>query len=195
MNNITGAFLIGGKSKRFGRDKVVYPIGREVLSQKAIDIVKTVAKDIILIGHPRKELSHYKTVEDLVPGSGPLGGIYTALSVAKTEYVFVFAADMPFLNIELIKHMATLAGDHDIIIPSWSNGTEPLHAIYRKTLTSPIKSMIEKKHFKIDRISEVEGISILKVTEDIVRTYGDPKKIFHNVNTLKDLEMVSNLIQ
>ncbi len=184
----TGAVLIGGKSRRFGTDKVVCPVAEKPMAKKVIELVSRIFDGVILIGHPRKELNDYKIIEDIVPDRGSLGGIFTALSVAKGEYVFVFGADMPFLNVELIKYMITVTDKHDIIIPRWSKGIEPLHAVYRKSLIPNIKSLIEKDYLKISTLIEMKDISTLEITEEKIRSFGDPEKIFFNVNTPDDFK-------
>ncbi|MCD6571491.1 MAG: molybdenum cofactor guanylyltransferase [Deltaproteobacteria bacterium] len=188
---MTGIVLIGGKSKRFGKDKIITPIDDKPMIRKVIDVIQDMFDEVILVGHPRDDLNTFKIVEDIIPGCGPLGGIYTALEVAKNKYIFVFGADMPLLDTEFIKHMVSLADKHDIILPIWREGMEPLHAIYNKALIPTIASLIDRKFFKIAQLIGLEDVSVLKVTEDQIRTFGEPERIFLNINTITDLKTIS----
>ena len=190
MKKMTGIVLIGGKSKRFGKDKIFTPINGKPMTKKVIDVIQDAFDDIILIGHQRDGLNTLEVVEDIIPDCGPLGGIYTALKVAKTNYVFVFAADMPLLDIKFIKYMVSLAGKHNIIMPVWNNRIEPLHAIYNKELIPIIASLLNRKLLKIAKLVDREDVSVLKVTEDQIRASGEPERMFLNINTIADLETI-----
>jgi molybdopterin-guanine dinucleotide biosynthesis protein A len=182
---MTGIVLIGGQSTRFGADKVVARVGPAVLIERVMETLAPLFQEVILIGHRRKGLQGYRVVEDLVPGSGPLGGIYTALSVAKTPRCFVFAGDMPNLNQALIRHMMEVEGDHDALVPVWARGREPLHAIYHKRTMPAAGAMLERGIFRT--LDLLENVNTVLVPEEIIRAYGDPEVVFANVNTLQDL--------
>ena len=53
---------------------------------------------------------------DVFPDCGSLGGIYTALDAAETEWALVIACDMPFLSAPLPGYMAGLLQSGDILL-------------------------------------------------------------------------------
>lgn len=182
-----GIVLIGGKSKRFGKDKVVAKVGGRPLVDHVTEVIQPLFDEVIFIGYKRDNLDSYSIVEDLMPGCGPLGGIYTALKYAKTTHVFVFAADMPNLNGRFISHMISRAEneDHDVVIPIWSKGIEPLHAIYHIRILSVVESMLRTETFRImDMLNKVD---VLPIHEDEIRQFGRPEIIFSNINTVDDI--------
>ena len=185
---MTGIVLIGGQSTRFGADKVVARVGPTVLIERVVETLAPLFHEVILIGHRRKGLQGYRVVEDLVPGSGPLGGIYTALSIAKTPRCFVFAGDMPNLNQALIRHMMEMEVDHDALVPLWSRGKEPLHAIYQRRVMPVVESMLERGILRT--LDLLENVNTVLVPEEVIRAYGDPQVVFANVNTLQDLDRI-----
>jgi len=182
---MTGIILVGGKSSRFGRDKVITPIGDKPLIEHVMDVIRPIFDEVILIGHTRDNLDTFTIQKDIMPGLGPLGGIYTALNVSKTPYCFVFAADMPNLNRGLIEHMGSKAEDQDVILPVWSMGREPLHAIYNRRVIPIIKELLEKNNLKVFNL--LSRVNTMKITEDTIRSYGDPEVIFANINTIHDI--------
>jgi molybdopterin-guanine dinucleotide biosynthesis protein A len=189
LPDITAAVLIGGKSRRFGRDKVVEPLDGIMLVERVISVLKPLFPEITLVGHVRQEIAGYKTVPDIIPGCGPLGGIYTALVSSKSPYCFVFAADMPNLNMGLIRYMAGLKEKADIIIPRLSKGMEPLHAVYSNTAIPVIRNLLEKKQFKISNL--IEQMNTEYIGHHSINAFGDPLRIFSNINTLSDIDISS----
>jgi len=183
---MTGGVLVGGKSRRFGRDKVLSEFKGTPLLDHVVGVLRPHFDDVILVGHRRKGLQRHRGLEDIRPGCGPLGGIYTALHATSAEHCFVCAADMPHMNPGFISHMTSLADDHDIILPVWSKGREPLHAVYRRTVLPLVEELLAKGCFKI--FSLVEQVDTLFIPEDAIRRYGDPAVMFSNINTLHDME-------
>jgi molybdopterin-guanine dinucleotide biosynthesis protein A len=186
---MTGIILIGGKSTRFGRDKVVAPVGDKILIEHVIEVINPLFDEVILIGHKRQDLNTFTIIEDLRPGCGPLGGIYTALSTSHSPYCFVFAADMPNLNEQFISHMISCANNHDVVLPIWSKGREPLHAIYHKRVLPIVKSLLDANTFKIFNL--LNQVNTLTISEDSIRKFGRPEEMFANINTIHDIHSVS----
>ena len=186
--DITAAVLIGGKSRRFGRDKVVEPLGGVMLVERVVSVLKPLFSEIILIGHPRQKIAGYKTVPDITPDCGPLGGIYTALISSTNPYCFIFAADMPNLSTGLIRYMAGLKEKADIIIPQVPKGIEPLHAIYSKTAIPFIKDLLAQRKFKI--LNLIEQMKIEYIENQSIKYFGEPLRIFSNINSLSDIDIV-----
>ncbi len=186
--DITAGVLIGGKSRRFGRDKVVEPLGGVMLVERVVSVLKPLFQEIILIGHQRQKIAGYKTVPDIIPDCGPLGGIYTALETSKNPYCFIFAADMPNLNTGLIRYMAGLKEKADIVIPKVPKGIEPLHAVYSRTAIPVIKDMLAKRSLKI--LNLIEKMKIEYVEYQSIKYFGDPLRIFSNINSLSDIDTV-----
>ena len=182
---MTGIVLIGGRSRRFGTDKVVAPVREKILIQHVIDTIEPIFGEIILIGHKRRELRNFTIIEDIMPGRGPLGGIYTGLSVCRSDHAFFFAADMPHLEAGLIQYMISQAGDHDIVIPVWSQGREPLHAIYHRRNLPAVKKLLDEDQLKIFNL--LQSADTLYIPEETIRLYTDPGIAFSNINTMHDL--------
>ena len=190
MYLMTGIVLIGGKSKRFGRDKVLTTIGHKPLIEHVVDVIQPLFDEIILVGHMRKGLEKYRVVEDIRPGCGPLSGLYTALATIRGDSCFIFAADMPNLNRDFITFMISQLDGHDVVMPIWSKGREPLHAIYHKRILPSAASLIEQNDFRI--FSMIDKVDTLFIPEDVIRTFGDPLKMFSNINTPYDLDIMTS---
>ncbi|MBC7772353.1 MAG: molybdenum cofactor guanylyltransferase [Pyrinomonadaceae bacterium] len=89
--------LVGGKGRRFGRDKLVEPFAGGMLVESSIRALREVfGARVALVGDcdPAIPPLAGRHVRDLFPGAGPLGGIVTALEVFAAP-IFVLAGDMP----------------------------------------------------------------------------------------------------
>jgi len=86
-NNIVGAILAGGQSKRMGKDKLFLEFNNKKLIEHTIDKVKKYLKKIIIITNQDNEFfskNNLITVKDCIEGQlGPLVGILTAMKWAK----------------------------------------------------------------------------------------------------------------
>jgi molybdenum cofactor guanylyltransferase len=183
--------LAGGKSARLGRNKLMETVGGRNLLERVIarlayfnsEIVLVTAQDSALpdlTGHPG-----LKIVTDKIPGKGSLGGLFSGLTESERPYNVAVACDMPFLNLDLFKHMIGLAEEYDAVVPLIDDFTEPLHAVYSRNCLPAIQYLIEK-----DRLSILELFKIIKVryvkTGDIEKF--DPRHLsFFNINTEADL--------
>ena len=142
---MTGAILAGGKSSRFGQNKALYPVNGRSMIEWIIDTLKKFTEELFIVANDPGQYAflNIKVHEDRYPGLGPLAGLHTALTHARTNQVFVVACDMPFLCEALIKAMIEAAKETDTIVPYTEKGPEPLHAIYHKGLLLVVEHLIK----------------------------------------------------
>lgn len=98
---VSGIVLAGGRSARFGRDKLAEPIGDTPLLHRAIDAVAAVAAEVIVVAPPDIQPpipDGVRLVHDSAPYEGPLAGCLIGLTAAREPLVLVAGGDMPFLE-------------------------------------------------------------------------------------------------
>jgi molybdopterin-guanine dinucleotide biosynthesis protein A len=101
----TGIVLAGGRSSRFGRDKLAERIGQLSLLEHAIRAVSAVAREIVVVGRPPGEtggIPGVTYVPDPEPFGGPLVGLRTGLEVAGEPLALVVGGDMPSLHPDVL---------------------------------------------------------------------------------------------
>jgi len=183
--------LAGGSGTRLGRDKAFEIIGDGLLLQKVIDVVSFAESIILVTGSGPKYVSeladypHIKVIADILPGRGPLGGIYSGLAASTAPYSLVVACDMPFLNGDLIRYMLAVAPGYDAAIPRLSGMLEPLHAVYHRSCLEPIKAKLEAGRLGIHKIFDT--LHTRYVEEEEIDRYDPAHLSFFNVNTEADL--------
>jgi len=190
ITDISAYILAGGKSSRFGENKALYDYEGTPLVQRVVETVRSVIPSAGIIAN-QPELYTFLGLPihtDIIPGLGPLGGIYTALSYSSTRYVFMAACDMPDIAPKVIEYMISITGDNDVIIP-WNDGLyEPLHAIYSRSCLEVIESMLKREQRRVSILLENENITTRKVLRDEINSLADPSLIFRNINFKADLK-------
>ncbi len=194
---MTTIVLTGGKSLRLGRDKALEEIGGQTIIERVIARLTPLDTEIIL-ATTQSNLSllpdlGVKTVVDVYPDKGALGGIYSGLKASPSFHSLVVACDMPFLNIALLRHLIELCPPFDVVIPKVDEKTEPLHAVYSKNCLAPIEAML-----KLDRLKISDFFNAVKVryVEDAEVEKFDPERLsFFNINSKADLERARALLE
>ncbi|MFD2200174.1 molybdenum cofactor guanylyltransferase [Shivajiella indica] len=181
-NNITGVILAGGKNSRMGSDKGLLQVGGKSIMERQIEVLQSLVKEIIII-HNGNNYGHLgvKIFKDIIPDSGPMGGIYTALMVSQTSKIFILSCDMPFISSELVKMIFNEADNCDIAIPRHGKKLEPLCAVYDKSCLVTFKELLDQKALKMMDALDFFKVNEITVPQEILAT-----QPFANINTPED---------
>jgi len=108
---VSAIVLAGGRSSRFGRDKLAEPIDGRSLLEHAIETVRPFATEILVVVAPGTEPAVARDVllvHDRAAFEGPLAGLLAGLAAAGEAVALVTAGDMPHLVAEVVERL--LAG-------------------------------------------------------------------------------------
>ncbi len=186
-NDITGALLAGGESRRFGRDKSLADWNGRPLIEKAATALTATCGHVILLANDPEPYSFLglEHTPDLRPGKGPLAGLEAALAAA-TQWVLLAACDMPCLSVRLLRHLIRVKNGFRAVIPEGPQGPEPLCAIYHRSMLAEIRAMLDRNDLAIRRLATLAGVQTIPAAE-VADIDPDPL-IFANVNRPEDLE-------
>ena len=193
--DITGMILAGGTSRRFGRDKASEPLEGRPLLQWVEQRLEQVTQEIIVVKAagqklPALELPRPLTViEDVIPGKGPLGGIYSGLQAASHELSLAVGCDMPLLSVPLLRRLCALADGYDVVIPRRAGRLQPLHAVYRRDCREAMQRELQAGRLEV--ISFLHAVRVRYVDEDEWAPYDKEGFSFFNVNAEADLVQAS----
>lgn len=150
LPDITGVILIGGKSRRMGRDKAFLPWDGAPLLEKVLRIFRDNFATVLLVGSKDERYAGYglELVPDIYPGSA-LGGLYSGLYHAKDGHIFVASCDMPFPSGELLRHLCSLKEGFDCVVPETALALEPLFAVYAKSSLPAMLKLLESGNLRI----------------------------------------------
>ncbi len=135
----SAVILAGGRSSRFGRDKLAEPVDGRPLLEHTIDAVRPFARQIVVVRAPaaavpgraardaeaeaardaeaEADLSlppDVSFVHDSVAYEGPLVGLVVGLRAARETFVVVVGGDMPTLVSSVIEALLTELDDPEI---------------------------------------------------------------------------------
>lgn len=194
LEDVTVAILAGGKSTRMGADKALTALLGRPLVEHAAARLRGLGRETLLItntpeAHAGAGLPMFS---DVIPGKGPLGGIYTALTHAAGDYVLVVAVDMPFLNRDLLRYMIGLAAGHDAVVPRMGGLPEGLHAVYGKACLEPIRARLAAGRLSVKGFFADVRVRYVEAAE--IDRFDPERRSFFNVNTPDDLEAARRLL-
>jgi molybdopterin-guanine dinucleotide biosynthesis protein A len=180
--------LAGGKSSRIGQEKAFLRIGERTIIEEQRDTLKKVFEEIIIVTNDRKKFKNISTkvVTDIIPDSGPMGGLYSGLSVCSNIHSFLVGCDMPFINVELIGYMIRHIGENDIVIPRSSRGVETLFAVYSINCLDTIRTQLEQGKLRLFDILNFHRVKYISFKE--VEKFDPQGFSFFNVNNPTDYE-------
>ncbi len=196
---ITAVILAGGRSRRLGRDKAVEPFDGEPLIRRVIRRASeavSARKVVVVVSDPERAAAlplddHHLTAVDVFPDCGSLGGIYTGLDAATTEWSLVTACDMPFLSTPLLAHMAGLRDGVDAVVPLVDGRPEPTHALYNRRCLPAIEAKLRSGQLKISGF--FDDVTVRYVLEDDIRNFDPILLSFFNINRPEDLARATEL--
>ncbi len=147
----TVAVLAGGKSSRFGSNKLFFKIGsRTMLEWVLYAALDSGANEIILsvkspeFNVPDEFENKLKVIKDEVEDYSPLVGIMSAARAASNPDIIVVSADSPLVTSNFLNLLYSYLKQVNVdgVIPIWNDGKiEAIHAAYR---TQPVLAACEK---------------------------------------------------
>ncbi len=183
-----GFAVAGGRSRRMGREKALLPWGETDLLGHALYRLREMCRTVAILSGSthRFEDRGVPVRPDLEMDAGPLGGVLTGLTILEADLGLFLAVDLPLVTVELLRHLVTLAEGHDAVVPISPGGPEPLCAVYARSCAEPIRARIDRGQLKMTSFWPDVRVRRVEATE--VARFGDPERLFLNVNTAADYE-------
>jgi molybdopterin-guanine dinucleotide biosynthesis protein A len=191
------AIQAGGESSRMGQDKALLPLQGQPLVSRVMARLSGIASEIFVTTN-RPEDFRFLAVPlypDLYPGTGALGGLYTALQAAGQPLVAVVACDMPFASADLLAYSRDrlLSSGADVAIPRSEEGFEPFHAVYRRETCLPaVKKALEAGERRL--ISWFPDVIVSPILPEEWLPHDPDLLAFWNLNTPEDFRQAERWI-
>jgi molybdopterin-guanine dinucleotide biosynthesis protein A len=187
--DLTAFVLAGGKSSRMGTDKAFVDYEGRTLLARALDLARSVASGVWIVGSKEKFAAFAPVVEDIFRDCGPLGGIHAALRASPTELNLMLAVDMPFVSSAFLQYFITQArgaSDAAVVVPRGDAGWQPLCAIYRREFTGVAERALRAGRNRIDRL--FDELRTRVIVQEEFEGAGFSPAIFRNLNTPEALQ-------
>ncbi len=187
MENISAIILAGGKSSRMKFNKEFIKIKNEYLVHKQVRELKEVFNEIIIVSD---NVEHYEgldvhVVSDILHGSTPLIGLHAGLYHSTSEYNYVIACDMPYINFEFISYLESLIDESDAYVSKYHNYIEPFNAIYNSKIINTIEDFISSGNYGFQKM--VQLLDTKYIPESKVSKFQGYYDMFKNINNESEL--------
>ena len=193
---ISITIMAGGRSSRLGTNKALVEVGGQRIIERILARVYGLGDEVLLITNTPDEYAYLglPSFVDLIPGKGPLGGLYTALSCARNEHILALSCDQPFLNRDLLAYLIGLRRGYDVVVPLDREGyPQSMHAVYGKGCLDPIRRCLEADRLKV--IGFFPSVRVREVAGDEIDRFDPQRLSFLNVNTPEDLAEARRLAE
>jgi molybdenum cofactor guanylyltransferase len=169
-----------------GRDKALIRIDGVTLIERAVRRLGQACDPVLIAPGARHiDVPGFVSVDDAVPGVGPLGGLVAALHASRHPLLAAVAVDMPWFDPILLRLLAEGIAGHEACVPVTDRGPEPLHAVYaRASVTAGDAALSGTDHSLRGLLSRVR---VRYVSEDEWRRAGVSPGFASNLNTPDDL--------
>ncbi|MGH7560922.1 MAG: molybdenum cofactor guanylyltransferase [Gemmatimonadales bacterium] len=192
------ALIAGGLATRMGGlPKGLLEVGGTRILDRLVEaVVEAFGAPPLLVANAPESAgwrADLRAVSDTRPGGGVLSGLLTAVLETPAPVVCV-AWDMPFVPAALLVGLAEGLSEHDVCLPASGGrrGVEPLCAAYGPGCAEPIERAIARGDLRA--IAFHDEVRVRVLPEEQVRRFGDPARLFFNVNTADDLALADRMV-
>jgi molybdenum cofactor guanylyltransferase len=187
---IAGFILAGGGSSRMGRDKALLELDGVPLVMRTAKLVESVSgAPAAIIGAPDVYGSlGFRVIGDDFPGTGPLGGLATALRASSAAWNLIVACDLPYLTREWLEYLIgrAVASKADAVVPMNELGAEPLCAMYNKSCERAIWAALDRGTRKVT--DGLAGVRVESIERSAWKAFDSEGYLFKNMNSPADYE-------
>jgi len=188
--NRTVVVLAGGRSSRFGRDKLAEPIdGRPVLD-RTIAALGDLADEILVVTGPDSVIAvpeGVHVVRDRVAFKGPLVGLVTGLEAARHGTVVVVGADMPWLRTEVLALMlAAVRPDIGAVVLGSGGRRQQLPLVLGRDVSLEVaRRLTDSGERRLGAL--LDALEVAVVAEETWRMIDPDAETLRDIDTPEDL--------
>jgi len=195
---VSGAILAGGSSRRLGTDKRLVRVDGRPLLARTVNTLRCLVDDlnVIVADDSDRDVVNAAlgtsgddvTVQtDARTGIGPVAGLEAALQAAEHDLVLVVATDHPDLRPDVLALLIERARATDALAVALDGqyGGEPLLAVYRTAALVAVRAQIDAGVRRLQDVLAALGPTVIAASE--WRAH-DPDGV-----TLRDIDVPEDL--
>lgn len=189
MADEVGAIVLaGGRGRRLSPDKGRLLVANVPIVARVVGAAAQVAGRVVVVGGTSlPEGLDVSVVPDDVSYGGPLHALLLGLRALKTPRVLLLAWDMPFPTPELLRYLCESLGDDAAAIPVVDGQPQPLCAAYAASCVPVIEAL--SGGVSLPMWALFPRVPVRWVLEQELAQFGEPRRLFFNVNTAADLKL------
>lgn len=181
-----GLLIAGGRSSRYGKQKLFETYKNEPLFMKSVRAMREAGIDDVYVITNKDLASHFQDISiicEQTPFEGPLYALYegmTRLSTSGFSHFQVLAGDLPEIDASMVKYLLNTATAHefsDILLPEHLGRLQPLHGLYHRRCLPLIENLLPTTR-------KMSGLYEQAVTRTV--PFADDSRYFININRQTD---------
>lgn len=158
----SAVLMMGGASRRMGRDKATLPYGEELLWRHQLNTLKATGfralalsvGETFPLACGQAEVGGYPLLPDQATGQGPISGLREALRWSSTEQVLLLAVDLPKMSAAYLKKLLASAEQGAGVLPIHGEFIEPLVALYPQAALPVVEDLIARQQYKLQGVTD-----------------------------------------
>jgi len=179
--NFSGIVLNGGRSSRMGIPKGEMDfLGRPLIERSIDALVEAGASEVIIVGGKPfvANAKGVRSVEDVYPDEGPLGGLITGLLNARMDQAVVLSNDLMSIDGSTIRRILDFGQLADLAIPMAGGVPQVLTALWKVSCLKVLESAFKSGSRSLKSV--IGNLDVVEILE-----LDDAK--FVNANTQSDI--------
>jgi molybdopterin-guanine dinucleotide biosynthesis protein A len=196
------AILIGGRSSRFGSNKLIHTIQDKPIALHVLSAAQALSDSICFVSRPESEanelLSRYgEVIFDQEGFVGPLAGVCAALHWSKRASVLVLAGDIPRVTGDVLRRIVearsnprgSLTNAAQVVAPSVDGVLQPLCAVYATALAPRCLQLLQQGRRAAHSLFDV--VDGVRVDAASLGEREDVALMLRGVNTKEELSTIA----
>ncbi len=181
--------LAGGRSRRFGGDKLLYRINSLRTIEYVVRAAQEVCDYVCVVAKGREKFADLgiPVEEDLLPDQAPIVGLYTALKLCQRDRLLILSGDIPLIKPEVLRLLMEEFRE-PVTVFSTQGKLHPLVGIYSKALYSLVEEFLKLGRRSL--IDLLRSLDFKAVGEDRLRQVDPRLESLTNMNTREDLSVI-----
>ena len=186
--SVSAIVLAGGRSSRFGRDKLAEPIDGVPMLWRTIEAVRAVVDEVVVVTARDSTMTLPSAVQEVHDdGGGPLVGALAGLLEASGDTALVVGGDMPWLHHDVLIALIECVGPGVTAVALESDGRRqqlPI-AVTRDPTLAVARRLVDAGERRFGAL--LEALDTVTLAEGQWRTL-DPA-----ADTLRDVDVPGDL--
>lgn len=174
-----------------GMPKAMAELANRPLVSRVVATVGSAGLDPVVVAKPDSPLPKLdcRVLTEPSEPRHPLTGVLAALGASAGRGVVTIACDMPLVPSKLLTWLAQL--EEPVAVCEIGGRLEPLLGRYSPEVSERLAQSLERGVAMRDAVAELDPYVI---PEDRVARFGDPARIFFNVNSPEDLAVAEEML-
>lgn len=184
---LSAVILAGGASRRFGSPKALADWNGRPMIAAVVGALRGQAAETLVVAKDLAPLAFLerdgaRLVKDRFADRHAIGGVYSGLLEASSDFAFVCACDMPLLSPQVPSRLWRLRAGRQAVVPVWNGTAQALCALWRRDAAGALGRRVAEGRLRL--ASAFDDLSVLHVDGSALDATG---RSFLDVDTPQDL--------